>query len=336
MGKRFNIHNANISRFRTIIQLFSFIFLVWGSYSLIYIGSRIPVFACPYNDGSPGSCFLISLQHLLHAEWKELLSWSGIALLTTFLTFIFLLIILNKAWCGFICPFGTLQDWLTKLRSYLGIRFTRLNQREFKRLSIIKYLFLAFLIVTPLLIDNSFFGAPKVNKDMGAPFCQICPARCVMPTFTGDTSQFAFDYTSKTKMVMSSIGIFFTALFLVGSFIKKRFFCLICPLSSLQYFFSRIGLLTLRKDGTKCTKCGNCSRVCDIGIKAIEEDIIHKNAITSNCMMCFKCVEACPENNALKVSFIRIPIFRSTPEGFFKRYPAGTICKKSDENEKKS
>ena len=63
-------------------------------------------------------------------------------------------------------------------------------------------------------------------------------------------------------------------IFLVGSFVKKRFFCFFCPMSALQFLFSRIGLLRLIKDGDKCTRCGNCSRVCDVGIKEIAESIM--------------------------------------------------------------
>jgi hypothetical protein len=36
-------------------------------------------------------------------------------------------------------------------------------------------------------------------------------------------------------------------------------------------------------------------------------------------MMCFKCVEVCPEENCLHVSFVGIRIYESTTEGFFNR-----------------
>jgi hypothetical protein len=32
-----------------------------------------------------------------------------------------------------------------------------------------------------------------------------------------------------------------------------------------------------------------------------------------------KCVEVCPENDCLKVSFLGLSVFKSTQEGFFKR-----------------
>ena len=126
-------------------------------------------------------------------------------------------------------------------------------------------------------MSNSFFGLSEISHDMSAPFCQICPGRTVLPLFSGDTSQLFIDFTSTTTIVMSSLGILFMALFFVGSFFKKRFFCFFCPMSALQYLFSKIGVLRLVKDGSKCTKCGNCSRVCDVGITAIADDITSKN-----------------------------------------------------------
>jgi polyferredoxin len=137
---------------------------------------------------------------------------------------------------------------------------------------------------------------------------------------TGSTSEFFIDFSNPTTITMTSIGMVFTAVFFVGSFVKKRFFCLICPMSALQYLFSKIAFLRLIKVGDKCTSCGNCSRVCDIGIKEIETDLTSKNLVTDNCMLCMKCVEACPEEGCLSVKLLGVKLFEATEEGFSRRY----------------
>ena len=317
------VNNANVSRFRAWIQFFSFLLFIYGGYFLIHVGQNLPTFACPYNSGSPGTCYLIALQHSMHTTWDQLFSWRGFGVLTGFLSFLLFFVIFNKAWCGFFCPLGTLQDWITKLRKLTFTRFTRYDQMSFKRLKKIKYVFLAIIILIPLGISNSFFGLPKFSHDLGAPFCQVCPARTILPLFTGDTSQIFIDFTNTTTIIMSSLGILFMALFFVGSFFKKRFFCFFCPMSALQHLFSRMGILRLTKDGTQCTRCGNCYRVCDVGIIEIAEDIESKFIVKEDCMMCFKCVEACPEEGALDVKVLKWSIFSSTQEGFFKRYGQG-------------
>jgi len=327
------INNSNVSRFRTIIQIAFFVLFVYGGYFFINLGQNLPTFACPYNPGSSGTCYLISAQHNLHATWDQLFSFRGLGFVTGLGSFVLFFIIFNKAWCGYACPLGTIQDWITRLRKLTLTRFTRYDEMSFKKLSIVKYVFLVLLILIPLGMSNSFFGLPEISHDMGAPFCQICPGRTVLPLFSGDTSQIFIDFTSTTTIVMSSLGIFFMALFFVGSFFKKRFFCFFCPMSALQYFFSKIGILRLVKDGSKCTKCGNCSRVCDVGITAIADDITSINIVKDDCMMCFKCVEACPEEGALKVKVVTFDIFSATEEGFFKRYGQDDSLTKNKKND---
>ncbi len=314
------INNSNISRFRFYVQIISFILIIYGGYAYLSIGQNLPTFACPYNHATAGNCFLITLQHQLHNTWNNLFGFRGIGLLTALISFLLFFIILNKAWCGYICPLGTIQDWLTLLRKRLGIRFARYEESTFKKLKKVKYILLLWLLIAPLLIANSIFGLPKLSHDFFPPFCIICPARTTLPLFTADTSQIFIDFSSPIVLVMTSLGIIITGMFLVGSFVKKRFFCLFCPMSALHYLFSRLAILRLTKDGAKCTKCGNCFRVCDVNIVEIADDIFHKNIVQDDCMMCFKCVEACPEDGCLKVSIFNFPVFSSTEEGFFRRY----------------
>lgn len=317
--KRLDLNKGNISRLRLIIQLLSFGLLVYGGYLALHIGENVPAFACPYNSESCGTCYLISLQHRSHMEWQDFLGFRGLGFLKGLLIFLGMLIVLSKAWCGFICPLGTIQDWITKARTAVRLRFSRYDRLSFKRLKWIKYVLLVLLIVIPLGMSNSIFGLPLFGEDMSAPFCQVCPGRTVIPLFTGDISQFFIDFSNPVRTVMSTLGILVTGLFFIGAFFKKRFFCFFCPMSALQFLFARIGLLRLVKHGDKCTRCGNCSRVCDVGIEAIADDIDSRFIVKDDCMMCFKCAEHCPEKDALKVKFLGMTLFRSTPEGFFKR-----------------
>ncbi len=310
---------GNLSRFRLVFQVLAFLLLIYGGYLSIHIGTSIPAFACPYNQECPGTCYLISAQHQLHNTWSDLFGYRGKAFLIGFFTFIGFFLLINKAWCGYVCPLGTLQDWITKLRSWLGVSFSRYVELSFKRLKTIKYILLFLLVIIPLGMSNSLFGLPLFSHDLGAPFCQICPGRVITPLFIGDTSQLVLDFTNPTTLVMSTLGILVLALFFVGSFFKKRFFCFFCPMSALHSLFSSIAFLRLNKKAENCTRCGNCYRVCDVGIKAIADDLEHKYIVKDDCMMCLKCVEACPENDCLKATFLSLPVFASTEEGFFKR-----------------
>ncbi len=310
---------GSVSRFRFWFQIAAFVLLIYGGFLAINIGDQLPTFACVYDELRGGSCYLLGFQHQMTMPFSQYISGRGIGVLVGLFTFIGFFIVFNKAWCGFACPLGTLQDWISRLRSRMGIRYATYSERGFAGLSVIKYILLALLILIPMAIGNSFFGLPKLDHDWAVPYCMICPGRTILPLFAGDISQLALDFSSTTKVTLSGLGMAITGLFFTGAFVKKRFFCLFCPMSALHYIFHKAGFLRLTKVGGKCTRCGNCYRACDVGIAAIADDLTSTNIVKDDCMMCLKCVEACPEEGCLKVSFLGLPIYQSTEKGFFLR-----------------
>jgi len=306
---------TRISSLRNKIQILSFILFVYGGYIAIDLGQRLPIFSCPYVPGSPGGCYLLGLQHEFNTTLPHFFGQRGLDILKNLGLFLAFFLVLNKAWCGYLCPLGTLQDWITKLRKMMGIGYTRYDEMSFKKLSKIKYILLFLLLAIPVGIRSGL-----LPEGMHAPFCQICPVRVLMPLFNGDTSQLDVNFSSTSTMIMTSLGLIVAAIFLVGSFLKKRFFCFFCPMSALHYIFSKFSFLRLEKDGSKCTRCGNCYRACDVGIIEIADDIVSTNIVKDDCIMCFKCVEVCPEDGALDVKFFKIPLYTASHEGFFHRY----------------
>lgn len=308
------INNADIRKFRFWLQLFFFIVFVYGAYFSINFGHEIPVFSCGYDRENGGMCYFLPLQHQLARPLDVLFSAASITVLIGFLTFVLWFIVFNKAWCGYACPLGTMQDWLTSFRKKLGIRFSTYNQSQFDKLKKIKYYMLALVILAPILVGMGVLGG-----EWRTAFCEICPGRMITPLFVGDTSQWTIDFSSKSAMVLTALGMIITGLFVIGSFFKKRFFCFFCPMSAMHYIFSDAALIKLRKDGDKCTKCGDCYNVCDMQIKDIADDVESTNILRDDCTLCMKCVAACPEDDALHVDILNMKVFTSTKDGFAKR-----------------
>src|SRR5512135_2975754 len=142
------VNNVDLQRFRFWFQLLAFVLFIYGGYLAIDLGSNLPMFSCGYNqEGRAGVCYLLPLQHQLARPWPQLFSWAGISVLTGFATFMLWFIVLNKGWCGFMCPLGTLQDWLSALRRRLGIRYAKYTRGQFVQLTKVKYLLLALMIL---------------------------------------------------------------------------------------------------------------------------------------------------------------------------------------------
>lgn len=308
-----------VHRLRMAVQFISFIILVYGGLWYVDLGNRMPTFSCAYMDDRGGGCFLIGFQHMLSRPFDEFLGAAGIRLAKAVGIVSLWAIVLNKAWCGWICPFGFLQDMLSKLRSVLSIDMNRFAWMTRRRYKSVKYILLVLLILIPLGIANSVFGLPTLSRDWGVPFCQICPARIIMPMLNGDFSQLHINFTSNVKIILTTLGIFAAGLFFTASFVKRRFLCSYCPMLALLSLFDKVGLLSLKKDGQRCTRCGNCARACPMEIREIEEEKTLTNLVTQDCTLCLRCVEVCPEDKALHASFCGIPIFSASEQGFLKR-----------------
>jgi len=311
-----------VDRIRLLIQFICFILMIYGGIFLIDFGRGLPILTCAYSKYRAGMCFLYPLQRFIGLPFFALLGQYGILLLTYMGMFFLWAIVLNTAWCGWVCPLGFLQDLLTELREFLGVDLSRFSWLNRDRYRSVKYILLVLLIILPIGVGNSVLGLPKLTGDLAVPFCQICPARSLLPMFDGNFSHILIDFSSGTKIVLSSLSMIILALLFTASFLKRRFLCSYCPMSALLSLFGKIGLLSLKKDGQRCTRCGNCSRVCPMEIREIAEEREKTNLVTQDCMLCMRCIEVCPEDYALRATFAGLTIFPSTAKGFLKRQGA--------------
>ena len=299
-----------IYRLRYSVQIVSFFLLTYGGYLGLKLGHFLPVFSCPYAGGFSGACYLMALQRSQNGfEMPFYLYFSvwGLKFLKMFLGFSILVILLNKSWCGWICPFGSLQDGITWLRKKLFIREAQFSWRIRDNLKPIKYILLFLLIVIPVFIGNAGF-----HRDFSLPFCQICPAKPLMPLFTGNLKNLTVDFSNSITIIMTILSIILAGSILVGVFFKDRFFCMFCPMLALMSFFNRIGFIKLKKKVDACIACGNCQRVCPLDIREVHLEKKKENVLTQDCILCLKCVEACPQDKVLSVKFLKKTLFVSS------------------------
>lgn len=187
-------------------------------------------------------------------------------------------IISGRFVCGWLCPFGFLQEMLFKVRSF------KLHMPRFARY--IKYGVLALTLTLPFLIHQPVF-------------CKyICPA--------GTVEASIWQVLMNPQLIMS-IGFFFTLkymmlfIFIAGSITYRRFFCTtLCPIGAIYGIFNKVSMLRMHVDENRCTKCGNCRLNCPMDIS------IYENTQDVDCIRCFECIKACP-HQAVSKSFALLP-----------------------------
>lgn len=307
-----------INKIRLLTQTISFTILMYGGRLGIFLGHALPCFSCPYVSGCAGHCFLMLFQRVGFmgiAVWDKLFTYAGLVNILYFLLFAILSILLSKLWCGWICPFGSLLDVLSAIRRKLGIPKIELSWKTRDRLKPVKYIFLVIIFFIPFLMAYAI-----LPNEFYIIFCKICPARYLLPIFASDFTKIAIDYSSWLTVFITVTGILFSAITIVGSFFVDRFFCMLCPMLPLIQLVSRFSPLHFTKTAVHCRGCGNCQRVCPMERRGVTETKTDRDVMSTDCLLCTKCIEACPENNALSLSLGSKKLFSSSRAYVIKKF----------------
>ena len=240
----------------------------------IYKGSLkyacIPGLNCYSCPGAIGSCPLGVLQAALNKKDLEI----PFAVIGFFFIFGSLF---GRFVCGFLCPFGLLQDLLHKIPL-----FRKKKQLPFHTvLKYGKYVVLFGLVITgSAFLFGGFVKAPA--------FCKfLCPSG----TFMGALPLLGTNAALRFRIG----GLFFWKLgiliFLVILSVKiYRPFCqYLCPLGAIYGWFNRFCLVQIHWAEDKCISCMACKKACPMNLPP------EKISVSPECIKCGKCVEVCPK-----------------------------------------
>lgn len=232
-------------------------------------------YSCP---GALGSCPVGSLQAVIGSEHKITLYVSGML--------IFIGAIFGRLVCGWLCPFGLVQDLLHKIPFFKKITTFKGD----KLLRCLKYvILLVFVILLPLfLLDDYGTSTPF--------FCKyICPSGML---FGG------IPLAAVNESIRASAGWLFTykglilAVTVLLSVIIYRPFCkYICPLGAIYALFNKVSVLRMENNEEKCVGCKKCEKACKMNIDVLTE------LNSPECIRCGLCVSSCP-TGSLSMSFL--------------------------------
>ncbi len=227
----------------------------------------VPGLNCYSCPGAVGACPLGSLQNAVAAS-ADRPAFYVVGLLLLFG------LLLGRVICGFLCPFGLIQELIWKLPTK-KIRKNRLT----RGLSWMKYGVLAVFAI----------GIPAWFALRRLPLPGFCKYICPAGTLEGAVLLLLHPANDALRALTGTLfwwKLSLLVLILAACVFLYRAFCrFLCPLGALYGLMAKLALLGVKLDPARCTDCGACLRVCKLDIRAVGD---------RECVHCGDCIGVCP------------------------------------------
>ncbi len=230
----------------------------------------VPGLNCYSCPGALGACPIGALQAVIGSA-KYHISLYVLGLLTLFGT------MLGRFICGWLCPFGLVQDLLHRIK----VKRLRVPAKLDSALRYVKYgVLVALVILFPMLLTDKY-GIAKPF------FCQyVCPSGTLLG---------GIPLLAANPGLRQAVGFLFSwkmgiliALLLVSVFIYRPFCKYLCPLGAVYALFNKVSFYRMHLDKNRCTHCKACERACNMQVP------VTKSPNHTECIRCGACKKACP------------------------------------------
>ena len=224
----------------------------------------VPGLNCYSCPGALGACPIGSLQAALSRRGRFPAYVLG--------TLVLFGVLLGRLVCGFLCPFGLLQDLLARV-PLPKLKVPKWLDRPLRYL---KYVVLVLLVVLAVLLAEPAF-------------CKyLCPAGLLeagLPLTAMDPSFAAL----RGPLFYVKLGVLL-AIVLLALVVFRPFCRYLCPLGAFYGLFNGAGFYRMAVAEEKCVRCGKCAAACPM-----EVDVV-KRPNSPECIRCGKCMDACPHD----------------------------------------
>lgn len=209
---------------------------------------------------------------LSHLHSSNVIIFGLIVLITIFF---------RSGFCGWLCPFGTIQDVVRYLGKKLPFenKFRKLAKKSFfvsldKHLRFFKYFVLIFAV------GGAIYFTDLIFRDYD-PFVAFI----------------------KVVEIESLFALSLLIIILILSLFIDRPWCrYACPLGAVIGIIGKISPMRFKRNENDCNNCNLCTKACPMNINVTKHDSIK----SIDCISCMKCIEACPKENVLEVGFISL------------------------------
>ena len=217
---------------------------------------------------------MMNLKYLLVSHHIPAVHPAAMFLLLAFLSIAFLF---RKAFCSWLCPVGTVSEYLWRAGRKMFGRNFRIPPWLDIPLRGLKYLLLGFFVWAV-----AGMSAGAIESFMHSPYGLIAAVKML------DFFRF-----------MSVTGFIVIGLLVAASLFVENFWCrYLCPYGALLGLASLFSPLRIQRNADACVDCTKCARACPSGLPVDRVASVR----SAECTGCLVCVSACPAEGALTMS----------------------------------
>ena len=255
------------SRIRLAVQIFFLVLiaLIAVNHSLAEAGKEIPLLGsaslhavCPFGGVVSVYQYVSSGTFVQKTHESSFILMIIVGVLALFF---------GPVFCGWICPFGTVQELFSKIgRKLTGKRFNRFIPYKIdKYLRYLRYIVLAWVVYMTAVTGKLIFA-------------DYDPYFALFNFWTGE---------------VAVSGYIILGLSLVLSLFVERPFCkYACPYGAVLGVFNLFRIFKIQRNTRTCIDCGACDVSCPMNIKVASASAV----LNHQCISCMKCTseQACP------------------------------------------
>ena len=291
---------------RRIIQFLSFIFFSAMVFNMAPQPLLLPiVWTWGFQSNIVGDAFT-AIQLMLY---DTVFPWLALA------SFLITGILIGKSLCGWVCPFGFIQD----LIDFAKRKKTEISPRTHESMLYVKYAILGIaLFISVTFSAAKVFGVHRGYEGafgifVKMPFTTLSPAETLFSTLPNGILNFKNALLEKPVLdVLSGIASFpplfwvqlfiFVGVLIFAAYVPRSWCKYFCPHGAIMAILNRFSFLGLKRDLTKCAKaeCRRCVEVCPMRVRIL--DLPWEKFSDPECIYCLKCVDECP-NKAIKLKY---------------------------------
>lgn len=188
-------------------------------------------------------------------------------------------LLLRRAFCGWICPLGAMQELFGAIGRRLKWRRRLTENAADRHGRLLKYLVLVLILAATW----------KTGELVFRPFDPWAAYAHLSAGWASVRDEFL-------------VGFVVLVVTVLGSVLLERSWCrYLCPLGGFLGLVSRAGATCVAREESTCIHCGRCDRACPVDLKVQSVDVVR----SPECLACGECTAVCPVPNTLSFRLAR-------------------------------